>query len=249
MSIIPEEKNLGNYELIDQREALFNEGAIGPIEQIQAPTDLVTQVRGILYDLDLKLFRAGSIIPKIDPDPEIFFNEVVQHWLNRHPVLSKAEVRQSGGGLHIILRPEPAIVIADGREREEWAQIIKVVQGALPIDPEQPGILANTRPIGSINGKNRISVKQLRPPQPLSAEEIRKLYSEMQQEPFATIFKILTGENSLTPCPICKKDGSKLDALKWEGNCYANCGKITLSRLYDLCLLERADGQEKHTHA
>ena len=99
----------------------------------------------------------------VPTDPREFFSVVVHPWLKRHSVLDAAEVRCSGTGLHaIVWFSEPLVFERDG-ERDRWVGIIKVVQSAIPSDPDAPAITAVTRPIGSLNSKNGARVELLKP--------------------------------------------------------------------------------------
>jgi len=111
--------------------------------------------------------------------------------------------------------------------------IIQVVQAALPVDPQAPGITATTRVIGSTNGKNGARVVRLRRGQPVEVDDVLGLYETMLSAPFKTVMTILTGTDRISPCPFCSKPESTLSALDFVGNCYT-CGRVTLNQLYDL---------------
>ncbi len=66
----------------------------------------------------------------------------------------------SGRGLHLILWFDEPVELPTDRELDRWGAIVKIVQAALPIDPDQPGITACSRAIGSINSKNGAEVVQ-----------------------------------------------------------------------------------------
>ena len=223
----------------DARKQLFNEGNVGRIEKIQVSTERIVQLNGILFDLDPDILQECSLLPSISRDPKTLFEEVVKPMLLRHPVLAKCEVRDSGRGLHAILNFAEPIRFDDERTRQRWASILQVVQVALPIDPDQPGITATTRALGSVNAKNGRKVRRLHKGEPVTAEEVLGLHDEMCATPFRTVFRILTGEQALQPCPFCDQDDSKLKALDHVGDCYGSCGRIALDRLYDLVLKPR----------
>ena len=223
----------------DTREALYNCGALGPLKQIQVSTERIVELRGILFDLDPDIFMAGSIVPTVPKDPAEFYEAVIRPMLDRHPVLAKAEVRNSGRGLHAILRfDEPVEFNTDG-ERGRWSGIVQVVQASLPIDPDQPDITAVTRANGSINSKNGAKVTMLAEGEPVTEAEVLGLYDEMITEPFRTVMEILTGSEKLSPCPICGREGTELAALRRVGRCYGSCGNVKIDRLYDLVLVSR----------
>ena len=217
----------------DYRKQIFNDGAVGPIEKIQVSTDRIVRVRGILYDLDLGMYQAGVIIPRVPKDPKVWYEQVVRPWLGRHPVLDKAKVRFTGGGIHVIPWFAEPVDIENDSDRERWAAIVQVVQAALPVDPQAPGITATTRAIGSTNSKNGAKVVRLKEGQPVSTDEVLALYEVMCSSPFKTVMTILTGAGRVSPCPVCNKPGSALQAYDHIGRCY-DCGKVNLDQLYDL---------------
>jgi len=225
----------GTAANVDLREALFNDGAIGPIGSIQVSTERVVALRGIMFDIDPDLFLQGGLIAAIPQDATEFYRETIKPMLDRHPVLRKAEVRMTGRGLHVILRFAKPVEFTKPGEQEEWAGIVEVVQTALPIDPGQPGITATTRAVGSINGKNGATVELLEKGSPVTEEEIRSLCKEMCEQPFRTVMSVFTGNERVQPCPVCKKPDSALAAGKHVGTCYG-CGTVRLEKLYDLVL-------------
>jgi hypothetical protein len=224
---------------VDDREGLWNDGPIGPISQIQLAADSITSVLGILFDLDPKLNRTSRLLPAVPLDPAEFYEAVASKWLSRHPVLAKAEVRNSGTGLHAILRFDQPVIFNTSGERDRWTGIVKVVQAALPIDPDQPGLIATTRPIGSVNAKNGATVTLLTAGEPVTESEVRSLFDEMVKSPFRTVMRTLIGSDRATPCPICGIPDSHLSALDFVGKCYGGCGKVSLTRLYDGVLRSR----------
>ncbi|NLX98442.1 MAG: hypothetical protein GXY83_19965 [Rhodopirellula sp.] len=237
--ILPPGIDNGNHDDIDVREALFNDAAIGSISYVQASKERITQLRGILFDLDPKLYRTGPISPHVPSDPREFFDLIAQNWLARHPLLQQAQVRISGIGLHAIINLDPPVVFCSDGERDRWAGVVETVQAALPVDPDQPGMTAVTRPVGSINSKNGASVELLREGTSVTADDVLSLFTEMCKTPFRTVMTILTGTNRLTPCPICQGEATTLSALDYSGQCYGGCGKIKLQQLYDLVLQPR----------
>jgi hypothetical protein len=228
---------------VDVREALFNSGDVGPIKHVQVSTERIVSLRGILFDLDPDIFKPGTIVPAVPRDPAEFYAAVVRPMLDRHSVLTKAEVRNSGRGLHAVLRFDKPVEFNSDGERDRWSGIVQVIQAALPIDPDQPHITSTTRSVGSINSKNNAEVTVLAEGTPVTAEEVLGLYQELIKAPFKTVMKILTGDVAMQPCPFCGKDGTKLSALDFAGQCYGSCGDMTLEQLYDLVLARRVAGR------
>ena len=233
---------------IDFREQLYNSGDVGLIKDVQVSTERIVRSNGILYDLDPKLYRPSSLLPTIPTEPAEFYAVVAKPWLSRHAVLNHLEVRNSGTGLHGILWFSEPVTFDSDQDRQRWAGIIQVVQAALPVDPDQPGITAVTRPSGSINSKNGATVSILKSGAPVSHEDVLALYDEMRHAPFKTVMRILGGSDRLTPCPICGKDGSRLSAMDRVGQCYGSCGTVRLEQLYDAVLAPRSTKKQEADH-
>ncbi len=116
---------------LDAREQLFNGGEIGPITHIQVSTERITQLNGILFDLDPQNLLGGPLLPALSHEPEQFYEQCVQPWLANDPVLQHMEVRISGTGLHAILWLDPPIEFTDDGERKRWCSITKVRPGGI----------------------------------------------------------------------------------------------------------------------
>ena len=97
-------------DLIDLRKQLWNGCQIGPIQQVAQPVGMITSLRGVLLDLDPDQFRTSLVPPDILRDPEKFYDRVIHSMLSRHPVLSMAQVCDSGRGRHggVAVRPARA---------------------------------------------------------------------------------------------------------------------------------------------
>jgi len=228
---------------LDLRKQLFNEAEVGPIERIQVSTQRIVKLRGILFDIDPPNYRRGPLLRKPSEDPRVFYKRYLRKWLDRDPVLSKCEVRMTGTGLHAILWLDKPIELNTDADRERWAAKVQVIQAALPIDPDQPGITATTRALGSINSKNKQKVVRLKKAEPVSLDEGDDLYERMRSSPFKTVLNILSGRDELAPCPICGGDDTRLASLDFVGKCYGSCGKVKLDRLYDVVLAPRPKKQ------
>src|SRR5207244_2347002 len=108
----------------DLRAQLYNDSACGPIEQVQLPHDAITLLRGIPLDIDPRQFRLEAVPPRTRKFPDKFYGEFLRTLLERHPVLKKAEVRNSGQGLHVIVRFTEPIVFNTEGDRQRWARIV-----------------------------------------------------------------------------------------------------------------------------
>jgi hypothetical protein len=226
-------KKKAEPDKVDLREQLVNNGEVGEIGEVSIPADMITSLRGIMLDLDPKLLRCKIVPKEIRDKPKEFYDQVVSHWLGRHAVLKKAEVRVSGQGLHLIIRLDKPIVFETEADRQRWSGIVRVIQKILPTDPNCPGITALTRPIGSINSKTDAKVQRLHKGEPVTSDEVVLLYEQVRRSPVPTIATILFGADR-TPCPVCEGEGTRLDMLDHVAMCYANCGKVRLSQLFDV---------------
>ena len=141
--------------------------------------------------------------------------------------------------MHVLIwLAEPLVFATDG-QRRRWAGIVQAVQAVLPVDPDQPGITALTRPVGSINGKNGATVTRLKEGKPVPAERVEDLFDRIRRAPFRTVMKVLLGAERVRPCPVCRADGTSLAAIDFVGCCYGSCGKVKLGRLYEVFLVPR----------
>ena len=226
---------------VDAREQLFNRGESGPISEVQLAAAEIYRLNGIMIDVDPDQFQESSLTPHVPTDPHEFFNEILSPCLKRNSVLSKAEVRNSGTGFHVILFLEDPPQFHTDAERDRWAGIVKVVQASVPSDSDQPHITAVTRPLGSINSKNGAVVKLLQSGELVSQVEVIEFASGMKKKPFNTLLKTMFGSEKATPCPICGVSGRTLSALGQKGKCYGGCGTVQLSQLYDLVLKPRSE--------
>src|SRR5262249_52176114 len=158
----------------------------------------------------------------------LFYEELVEPWLSRHPVFRKAEVRDSGRGLHVLILFDRPVEFATQGERQLWAGVVKVVQRLLPTDPGCPGITALTRPVGSVNSKNGKKVRRLKKGRPVDPREVLALYEQARAAPFRTVASLF-GAERVSPCPVCKAEGSALVVLDHTGKCY-QCGKVRIGQ-------------------
>jgi hypothetical protein len=228
-----------NDDQLDRREQPYNARESGPIQRVQLATDNITQLHGIVLDIDLNLIRTDCPVPVTTTGPGEFYETTLGPMLDRHPALAGAEVRDSGRNVHVNIWFDAPVTFETDGERRRWAGIVQVVQAALPIDPDQPGITALTRPLGSINGKTGREVTCLRPGTPVPIAEVLRLYDQMVRSPFRTVMGILLGADRISPCPICGAEGSTLSAIDHVGRCYGSCGTVKLEQLYDVFLAPR----------
>jgi hypothetical protein len=221
--------------LVDARESLCNDRCAGPAYDVSLPRERITQLHGILLDLDPNLYRQGNSFFPPAEDPKTFYPSS-HAILDRHPLTRHAEVRCSGSGLHVLIWLQPAVELKTAADQERWEAIVRAVQCSLPVDPDAPGLTALTRPVGAINSKTGASVVVLKEGAPVDPALVVDFVGRLNAAPFKEIAQPLLNAESVSPCPVCQAVGSRLDVLDRVGKCYGSCGTITLDRLYDLIL-------------
>src|SRR5262249_31760351 len=107
-----------------------------------------------------------------------------------------------------------------------------VLKASVPSDPQAPQLIANTRPIGSINSKTGRQVRLLKAGTPIHAEMIEEWAQEISRKPFEALGMILFGQKRVAPCPYCLGPKSRRDLGEVVGFCYGGCGKITFKRFH-----------------
>jgi len=227
---VPAETNAAGWD--DSREALFDSQAVGPAYEIARPVEQVACIRGFMIDLDLNILNPDVLGAKALTSSQAFYDQHVKVWLDRDPVLTKGEVRDTGHGLHILLwLGQP--IICSGDDNRHWDNIARGIRNALPGDPKVNGINAMTRPVGTTNNKESPAapVRCLREGQPVTREEILDLNRRVSEEPAPLWMRLFNGADRVTPCPVCKREGSSLGvAGKWQCRCY-KCGQVHASVL------------------
>lgn len=215
----------------DDREAIYNGRDRGPAHAIARPVDEVAAINGFMIDLDCKLLDQGIVGQSAAGSAASLFDEHVRHWLERDPVLAKAEVRDTGGGLHILLWVESPILIQGGEARE-WDRVARGLRNCLPSDPEVNGIIAMTRPVGALNTKYAPprEVRVLREGQPVTRDEVLELSRRVIEQPARLWMRLFFGAERTSPCPLCNKGESLGVAGNWKCQCY-ECGSVDAAAL------------------
>ncbi len=220
---------------IDAYKQLFNEQEIGYSLDVQRTWHSGLILRGIAWTIDPADYRTGGLLDFDSDDPATFYDDVSKHWLSRHPVLSKAEVRDNGRGLDVVLRLDKPIYFSGPRNLSGWSAVVQVVLAALPVPPCIPFFAPMVRALGSLNSSTRRKVVRLQRGERVTKKEIRAIYQDMSDHPFRMVMEIISGSTRIKPCPICCAKGSSLVALDEVGKC-KKCGDITLTQLYNLVL-------------
>lgn len=241
-------------DVSDQREALFNGGAVGTAKDVMVQEHELTLVRGILLEIDGECLNFEGLLGPPCLDGKDLYERHVRGWLDNHPVLRKCEVRFSGRWVHCILQFAKPVEIKRDRHREHWKTIIRAVQRSLPTDPEAPSLLAMTRPIGSVNSKMGRRVELLREGEPVTQAEVLQFAEDLACRAMSTAAQILFGTTSISPCPLCSEVDSTLHCAASQyrttnpkianrGTCY-HCGRVTLDALLGLVLKGRVKSGE-----
>lgn len=216
----------------DERESLVNDRRRGTKYEITPKVEEVASIHAFMNDLDCKMLDPAVVGEACVESAAALYEQHVRLWLDRDPVLSKAEVRDTGGGLHLILWLEEPIVIAAGEARQ-WNNIARGICNALPGDPNLNGIIALTRPIGAMNTKYDPprQVRPLRPGEPVTRAEIIDLSRRVAEQPARVWMRIFFGGERVDPCPLCGGEDTSLGvAGYWQCRCY-QCGRIDAASL------------------
>jgi hypothetical protein len=216
----------------DLREQLYNERKAGTFAEVQLPRERITTLHGFFFDLDPKLYRPGNPLFPPGDDPKRFF-DLIRPVLDRHPLARDAEVRASGTGLHVITWIAPPVELGTAAAQARWAAYVRAVQATLPTDPNAPGITALTRAVGGVNTKSGRAVEVLRAGKPVAAGAVEEFVARLAKAPFKEVASVLLGDTRVSPCPVCRGEGARLDVLDHVGVCYAGCGRVKLEQLFD----------------
>lgn len=101
-----------------------------------------------------------------------------------------------------------------------------------------------TRPVGSVNSKNGKKVICLRQGTPVTEGEIMSLFDDMRYRPSSTLMKIWFGGEKVSPCPLCRSEGSYLEVVSPEtATCYGPCGKVGINGLFQAVLTTATKGK------
>lgn len=216
----------------DEREAIFNGRERGPAHAIERPVDEIAAISGFMNDLDLKLLNPEVLGESALASPAAFYEQHVRHWLDRDPVLRKAQVRDTGGGVHVLLWLDEPVIISAGQQRQ-WDAVARGLHDALPGDPNLTGIIAMTRPVGALNLKYDPprEVQLLREGTPVTQKEVLDLIERLATAPARLWMNLVTGGERASPCPLCRKEGTSLGiAGGWKFQCY-KCGRVDAAAL------------------
>jgi hypothetical protein len=216
----------------DIREATFNTGERGPAYAIATGVDQISCINCFVIDLDCGILDPNVVGETASQSADDLYGKHVRGWLERDPVLAKAEVRNTGHGLHVLLwLDEP--IICSGEDARRWDKIARGVRNALPGDPKLNGIIAMTRPVGATNNKYEPAktVTQLRAGEPISREEILDLGHRLVNTPAHLWMRVFHGGERVSPCPLCCGGNTSLGvAGNWQVQCY-ECGRVDAASL------------------
>jgi hypothetical protein len=230
----PRSQGVGDAEAVrrserdlSEREAIYNGRARGPVDEIACPVEQVAAICGFMIDIDTKLLDPNVVGEDAAAVSQSLYDQHVSRWLERDPVLAKAEVRDTGGGLHVLLILDEPLIVAAGQQRR-WDEVARGLLSVLPSDPRAPGINVMTRPIGAINLKYAPprEVRLLREGKPVSKAEILGLVGRVVDAPARLWMSLFCGGERVSPCPLCRKENTSLGvAGAWQLRCY-ECGRV-----------------------
>ncbi len=214
----------------DERESLVNDRRRGTKYEITPKVDEVASIHAFMNDFDCKSLDPSVVGKACVESSEAFYGQHVRLWLDRDPVLAKSEVRDTGGGLHTILRLDEPIIVAAGEARI-WDDIARGICNALPGDPNLNGLIALTRPVGAMNTKYDPprEVRLLRPGEPVTRAEILDLSRQVAEQPARLWMRLFFGGERAEPCPFCGGESLGV-AGYWQVRCY-KCGRVNAASL------------------
>src|SRR5262249_4366561 len=216
---------------IDLREALFNDRPVGPAAHVQVPREGVTRLWGLVIDLDANILKVNPWFPPADT-AESFYNAILPV-LERHPVLRHAEIRDTGRWLHAIVRFTEPVELKSSRDQKFWAGAHQLLKTSVPSDPAAPALIALTRAVGSINGKNQRPVRSLKAATEIPPGVLLDWTEEVKRSPFQMLGQVLFGTRQVAPCPYCRTDGSHLEVGEKVAFSYGPCQQAPLTRLHE----------------
>lgn len=237
-----------NRGTTDDRQSLVNDCRRGPANLITPKVEEVASIHAFMNDLDCKILDPAVVGEECVASSEMLYEKHVRHWLDRDPVLAKAEVRDTGGGLHIVLWLDAPIICGAG-EAVVWDKVARGICNVLPGDPNLNGIIALTRPVGAINSKYNPprEVRILRPGESVTRAEILDLNRRVTEQPARLWMRLFFGGERASPCPLC--GGVSLGvAGYWQCRCY-QCGRVNAASLvYRFYLPEFLDQRMEAQH-
>ncbi len=214
----------------DERESLVNGRECGPANRIATKVEEVASIHGFMSDLDCKILDPAVVGEECVRSPAALYEQHVRHWLDRDLVLAKAQVRDSGYGLHVILMLDEPI-ICGGDDARHWDKIARGFRNAVPGDPNLNGIIAMTRPVGALNTKSDPpkEVRLLRAGEPTTRAEVLDLNRRVTEQPARLWMRLFFGGERAGLCPFCSKELMGV-AGNWQVQCY-ECGRMDAAAL------------------
>lgn len=216
----------------DERESLVNDRRRGRASEIAVKVSEVTSIWAFMLEIDIDILDPDACGAEALASPEAFYDAHVSMWLSRDPVLSRAEVRDSGHGLHVLFWLDEPITCND-EQAKKWDAVAYGIRNVLPCDPRGPGLIAMSRPVGAMNTKHEPhkEVRQLKAGQPISRGDIEDLAKRLADAPSRLWMALFHGGERAQPCPLCGDEGTSLGvAGAWMVRCYG-CGRVDAAAL------------------
>lgn len=216
----------------DIRESLVNGRQQGTLREISIDLADIDQVHAFMIDIDCDLLRDDLFGADILKSPEKLYRKYIGPMLGAHPTLAKAEVRDSGHGLHVLLWLDNAIEPANKKEAEKLKHVANVINLTLPGDPALHGLTCMTRPVGAKNTKHGRgkTVKLLREGQPVSRKEILQLAESRAFHPSKLYMQLYVHAPDGDQCPKCGEHTVQ-DFDLYALRCYG-CGAVSVEMGY-----------------
>lgn len=224
----------GSPGVNDERESLVNDRRHGPANQITPKVEEVASIHAFMIDIDCGILDPAVFSLGCVESPAELYEKHVRFWLDRDPVLRKAQVRDSGHGLHILLWLDEPIVCC-GDDVHDWDAIACGIRNVMPGDPNLNGLIALTRPVGATNSKHDPprQVCLLRPGDLVSLADVLDLNRRITEQPARLWMRVFFGGERAEPCPFCGK-GSLGVAGGWQVRCY-ECGRMDAASIVYRC--------------
>lgn len=125
-------------DVADMWEQLFDDGHMGRLRSVRRPESDVFQLRGFLFVLYPELLMSPSPFGLIPSDLDAFYRDIIAPILGRHPLLAKAEVRNCGDELHVILWFDEDLPLACEDQNEEEDLLFCLEEAHLAISHVMP---------------------------------------------------------------------------------------------------------------
>jgi hypothetical protein len=213
------------WDVTNAWEQMFDDGDMRRISSIRLSESDVSRLRGFLFVLHPGLLVSPGPFGVIPSDIDAFYRDIVAPILGRHPVLAKAEVRDCGNELHLILWIDEELFLWREDKIEEdiliWdlEECHAAISAVLPCDQRRFRLNATTRAVGTKNSSTRTFVRKLKDGGYIAINDLFHFVRAWLDAPMSLGGCILLGDSPVKPCPFCRAADSSLII----GSIYAEC--------------------------